>query len=62
MQPFVRIAGLILMRAIRDCIPLKRTSPIQFHRNHNQNYSLSPTTIIPLSTILFFSPQLAMLT
>ena len=59
-QAFVRIAVLILMRAIRDGIP--DSVPVLYNsiRTINQNYSLSPTAIIPLNTILFFSLQLVM--
>ena len=41
MQPFVRTAGLILMRAIRDCIPLRGPVPYNCIGTINQNYSLS---------------------
>ena len=61
MQLFVRIAGLILMRAIRDCIPCRGPVPYNSVGTINQNYSLSPAAVIPLSTTLFFSPQLTML-
>ena len=60
-QPFVRIAGLILMSAVRDCIPLGGPVPYNSIGTIYQNYSLSPVAIIPLNMILFFSPQLAML-
>ena len=60
-QPFVRIAELLLMRAIRDCIPLRGPVPYNSIGTINQNYSLSPAAIIPLNTILLFSPQLVML-
>ena len=42
MQPFVGIAGLILMRAIRDCIPLRGSVPYNSIGTIIQNYSLSP--------------------
>ena len=60
-QPFVRIAVLILMRAVRDCIPNR--APVLYNSigTISQNYSLSPTAMIPLNTIWFFSPQLVML-
>ena len=54
-QPFVRIAELIVMRAIRDCLPLRGPVPHNSIGTINQNYSLSSTTIIPLNMILFFS-------
>ena len=41
-QPFVRIAELLLMRAIRDCIPLRGPVPYNSIGTINQNYSLSP--------------------
>lgn len=60
-QPFVWISGLILIRAIRDCVPLGGPVPYNSMGTINQNYSVSPAAIIPLNTTLFSSPQLVML-